>query len=258
MKLRYLASVVAIALTNQAIADEDKTWEASSELGAIITSGNTETTTFKFGANAKHDIGKWTNEYKLNALYKEDEVTLESGLKDTQRTNEKYGAAIQGNYNLGEKHSHLFVGLTHDSDYFGAYRHETVLSGGYGFRLIDESNMTLGFDFGPGYKYFQYSEKNQEFFKDGRPKAGERDDEWIALAKADFSWTISDNAKFTQRVKVESGSTNTKSISETALLTKINGSLQMKVGFNVTHNSEVDADKVNTDTETVLTLVYSF
>ena len=104
----------------------------------------------------------------------------------------------------------------------------------------------------------QNNVQNEEFFKDGRPKAGERDDEFIALAKADFSWTINENAKFTQGIKVESGSTNTKSISETALLTKINGSLQMKVGFNVTHNSDVDADKVNTDTETVLTLVYSF
>ena len=156
------------------------------------------------------------------------------------------------------KNSHFFVALTHDSDYFGAYRHETVLSGGYGFRLIDESDMTLGFDFGPGYKYFQYSESNGDLFKDGRPKAGEKDDEWIAVGKADFNWTISDNAKFTQGLKVEYGDTNTKTLSETALLTKINGSLQMKVAFNVTHNSDVSDDKKNTDTETSLTLVYSF
>lgn len=258
MKLSYLAALVAATLACNTYAEDERNWEASSELGAIITSGNTETTTFKFGANAKHTIGKWTNQYKLNALYKEDEVTLDSGEKDTQRTNEKYGAAIQGNYNLGEQHSHLFVALTHDSDYYGTYRHETVLSGGYGFRLLDDADMKLSFDFGPGYKYFQYSDTSTDSFDDGTPKAGETDDEWIALAKADFNWTISENAKFTQALKVEYGDTNTKSISETALLTKINGSLQMKVGFNVTHNSDVDDNKVNTDTETVLTLVYSF
>lgn len=256
MRLKFLAAMVAVSGTFSVVAEEQKTWEASSELGAIITSGNTETTTFKFGANAKHDIGKWTNEYKLSALYKEDEIES-NGVKETQKTNEKYGGAIQANYNLEEKNSHLFAALTHDSDHFGAFRHETVLSAGYGFHLIDESDMVLGFDFGPGYKYFKYA-KDSSASKDGRSLAGETDEELIAMAKADFSWTISDNAKFTQDLKVEYGESNTKTLSETALLTKVNGSLQMKVGFNVTHNSDVDDTKENTDTETVLTLVYSF
>ncbi|MGB1201790.1 MAG: DUF481 domain-containing protein, partial [Cognaticolwellia aestuarii] len=43
-----------------------------------------------------------------------------------------------------------------------------------------------------------------------------------------------------------------------ALLAKINGSLQMKVAFNVTNNSDVADDKESTDTETSFTLVYSF
>jgi putative salt-induced outer membrane protein YdiY len=260
MKIKYLAALVVLASSYSAVAEEEKekTWEANSELGAIITSGNTDTTTFKFGAFYKHDISKWTNIYELSALYKADEVTLESGEKETQRTNERYKAKIQGNYNLNTENSHLFVSLTHDSDYFGAYRHETVLSVGYGLRLIDQTDLTMGLDFGPGYKYFQYSEENTESFSDGRLKAGEIDDEPILLTQADIKWVISDNAELVQMFKVEAGKTNTKSISDTAILTKINGSLQMKFGFNVTYNTKVDAGKVNTDTETVLTLVYSF
>jgi putative salt-induced outer membrane protein YdiY len=57
---------------------------------------------------------------------------------------------------------------------------------------------------------------------------------------------------------MEYGDTNTKTVSESALLTKINGSLQMKFAYNITHNLDVSDDKENTDTETSLTLVYSF
>jgi putative salt-induced outer membrane protein YdiY len=260
MKIKYLAALAALASSFSAVAEEEKekTWEANSELGAIITSGNTDTTTFKFGAFYKHDIGKWTNEYNLNVLYKEDELTNDEGVKKTQRTNEKYDASVKGNYNLNEENSRLFIDLSHSSDYFGAYRHETVLSSGYGFRLIDNEDLSMDFDFGPGYKLFQYSEQNTDSFSDGRTKAGEQDDEWILMSEANIKWIISDNAELVQLFKVEAGRTNTKSLSDTAILTKINGSLQMKFGFNITHNSEVSDDNVSTDTETVLTLVYSF
>lgn len=258
MKKVYLAALVGAVLSFNTQAEEVKAWDISAELGAIITSGNTETTTFKGGLKAKHDIGSWTNEYKLSGLYKEDEVTDSDGMKSTQRTNEKYSAGAQANYNFDQKHSHFFMSLTHDSDYFGAYRHETVASLGYGLRVIDEADMTLSFDVGPGYKYFEFAKSNTEFFDDGTPKAGETDSEIVAVGKVDFNWDLTEYAKFTQLVKVETGSSNTKTISETALLTKINGSMQMKVGFNVTHNTDVDAGKENTDTETALTLVYSF
>ena len=99
---------------------------------------------------------------------------------------------------------------------------------------------------------------NKEVDENGNSLAGEREGEVIALGKLDYNWQISDSARFTQLVSVEYGDTNTKTRSESAILAKINGSLQMKVAYNITHNSDVADDKENTDTETSLTLVYSF
>ena len=90
------------------------------------------------------------------------------------------------------------------------------------------------------------------------PQAARAESEAIAVAKLDYNWQISENARFTQLIAMEYGKTNTKTVSESALLTKINGSLQMKFAYNITHNSDVSIDKENTDTETSLTLVYSF
>ncbi len=259
MKLKALSILVAAsAATSAFAADETKTWDVTSELGAIITSGNTETTTLKGGIKVLHNLENWNNEYKLDGLYKEDEVENDAGEKETQRTNEKYSFSAQGNYKLNEKHSHLFIYGSHVSDYFGAYRNETVISAGYGLRLIDRSDMWLNAEIGPGYKYFQYPDKSTEVDDNGDSLAGEREGEVIALGKVDYNWQISESARFTQLVSVEYGDTNTKTRSESAILAKINGSLQMKVAYNITHNSDVADDKENTDTETSLTLVYSF
>ena len=259
MKLKALSILVAAsAATSAFAADETKTWDVTSELGAIITSGNTETTTLKGGVKVLHNLENWNNEYKLDGIYKEDEIENEQGVKETQRTNEKYSISAQGNYKLNEKHSHLFIYGSHVSDYFGAYRNESVISAGYGLRLIDRSDMWLNAEIGPGYKYFQYPDDSTEVDENGNSLAGEREEEAIALGKVDYNWQISDSARFTQLVSVEYGDTNTKTRSESAILAKINGSLQMKVAYNITHNSDVADDKENTDTETSLTLVYSF
>ncbi|WP_287242918.1 DUF481 domain-containing protein [Pseudoalteromonas sp.] len=259
MKLKALSILVAAsAATSAFAADETKTWDVTSELGAIVTSGNTETTTLKGGVKVLHNLENWNNEYKLDGIYKEDEIENDQGVKETQRTNEKYSISAQGNYKLNEKHSHLFIYGSHVSDYFGAYRNESVISAGYGLRLIDRSDMWLNAEIGPGYKYFQYPDDSTEVDENGNSLAGEREGEAIALGKVDYNWQISDSARFTQLVSVEYGDTNTKTRSESAILAKINGSLQMKVAYNITHNSDVADDKENTDTETSLTLVYSF
>ena len=260
MKLKLLSVLVAASAATNAFAEdtEQKTWEVTSELGAIVTGGNTETTTLKGGIKVQHNLESWNNEYKLDGIYKEDEVDDANGNKVTQRTNEKYSISAQGNYKLNEEHSHLFIYGSHVSDYFGAYRSESVISAGYGLRLLNEKTMWLSAEIGPGYKYFEYPDNSTEVDENGNPLAGEFEGEVIALGKLDYNWQISDNARFTQLVAVEYGDTNTKTRSETALLAKINGSLQMKVAFNVTNNSDVADDKESTDTETSFTLVYSF
>jgi len=257
MKKAYLSLVVAaLTATNVVAGEANKDWEITSELGLILTSGNTETTTLKGAIKAKHEMEDWINEYKLDGLFKEDEVEKDDGSKETQRTNEKYFAEVKAGYKLNEEFSKLVLAGSHTSDYFGSFRNESVISVGYEKRLLNKSNMFLEAEIGPGYKYFEFPKDSTD--NNGIDNSGETDGEVIGQGKVNFEWTITEYAKFTQTVGMEYGSTNTKTKSESALLTKINGSMQMKVGFNVTHNSDVDSDKENTDTETTLTLVYNF
>ncbi|BBN80367.1 hypothetical protein PA25_03520 [Pseudoalteromonas sp. A25] len=261
MKLKLLSLCVFAATVNcayAATADVKKTWDVSSEVGAIITSGNTKTTTLKGGIKAKHNLENWHNEYKLSGIYKEDEIENDAGKRVTERTNEKYSLSTQGNYKLREDHSHLFVYGSYVSDYFGAYRNEAVVSVGYGLRLLNRDDMYLNAEVGPGIKRFEHHNSSTTVDENGNSLAGQSENEVIAVGKLDFNWQVSENARFTQLIAVEYGDSNTKTTAESALMTKINGSLQMKVAYNVIHNSDVAAEKDNTDTETSLTLVYSF
>ncbi|MBD1580985.1 DUF481 domain-containing protein [Pseudoalteromonas sp. S16_S37] len=261
MKLKLLSLCVFAATANCAYAttaDVKKTWDVSSEVGAIITSGNTKTTTLKGGIKAKHNLENWHNEYKLSGIYKEDEIENDAGERVTERTNEKYSLSTQGNYKLREDHSHLFIYGSYVSDYFGAYRNEAVVSVGYGLRLLSRDDMYLNAEVGPGIKRFEHHNNSSALDDNGNSLAGQSENEVIGVGKLDFNWQLSENARFTQLVAVEYGDSNTKTTAESALMTKINGSLQMKVAYNVIHNSDVATEKDNTDTETSLTLVYSF
>jgi putative salt-induced outer membrane protein YdiY len=71
-------------------------------------------------------------------------------------------------------------------------------------------------------------------------------------------WKLSPSAMFTQTATVERSAVNVHSSAETALSTKINGTMQMKAAFVIRNDSNVPIDKKKTDTQTSLTLVYSF
>ncbi len=77
-------------------------------------------------------------------------------------------------------------------------------------------------------------------------------------AAAAFKWQLSSSAAFSQTLSVERSEANTRSNSETALMTKVYGSMQMKAAFIARSDSEVPAGKKKTDTQTSLTLLYAF
>ncbi|WDE06349.1 DUF481 domain-containing protein [Thalassomonas viridans] len=259
MKKAYpIPLIFTLATATAAAGEAEKNWQIASELGIILTSGNTESSTLKGAITAKQELQRWRNEYKFETLYKKDEVSRDDGSKENERTSERYFASVQGNYKLNEDSSYFFVYGSHLSDYFGAYRNESVLSLGYGQRLLKGENYYLDGEIGPGYKYFEYAKDSAALDSKGNLLAGTTDGEVIALGKLNFHWDINEFVKFRQSLAMEYGSTNTKSRSETELMSKLSDAMQMKLGFYVTHNSDVADDKENTDTETLVTLIYNF
>ncbi|MEH8017306.1 DUF481 domain-containing protein [Rheinheimera muenzenbergensis] len=240
-----LAVLASMSVQANDTAASGKVWTTSAELGAITTSGNTVGTSVTGKIDAKQELQQWSNQYIFSAFFKEDEKTDADGNKFTEKSAERYLISAKAAYKLDDEFDKLFAFGSYTDDEFGAYTEYTTLAVGYGTRWYNAEDKSLDVEIGPG--YFT-----------GKRSSGETEQGLIVRGAAAFKWTISESASFSQTLSVEYGDDNTRTIAETALLAKINGSLQMKAAFQVQNDSDVTAGKKSTDTQTSLTLVYSF
>jgi putative salt-induced outer membrane protein len=244
-----LVLAIAVISSAQVLADDgaatDKVWTTSAELGAITTSGNTVGTSVTGKIDAKQELEQWSNQYIFSAFFKEDEKTDENGNTFTEKSAQRYLVSAKAAYKLDEEFDKLFAFGSYTDDEFGAYTEYTTVAVGYGTRLYNAEDKSLDVEIGPG--YFT-----------GKRSTGETEKGLIARGAGVFNWVMSESATFAQTLSVEYGADNTRAIAETSLQAKVNGSLQMKAAFLVQNDSDVPVGKKKTDTQTSLTLVYSF
>ena len=92
----------------------------------------------------------------------------------------------------------------------------------------------------------------------GEDKHWHSDSEAIVRIAGDLSWRLSENAVFEQVLSSEIGSNTAISRCVSSVKTAILGQLAMRFSYAVKHNSKAPDATGKTDTETSVTLVYSF
>ncbi|MFT5676335.1 MAG: putative salt-induced outer membrane protein [Paraglaciecola sp.] len=233
------------AAANVCAEDEVKPFKMDGEFGLIATSGNTDTTSVKGKLSAHHEIDQWSNDFIFEALYKKDEVTLESGETASQTTAQKFFLSGQGNYKLENPNHRLFAFGSYEDDKFSSYDYQSTLAAGWSQKLWEDDTSKFEYSAGPGYSIVKLA--------DGTSQNGA-----IVRGALDYQWKISDTATFKQLLSTEVGGDNTKSKSETSVSAQINGSLSLKLSLTMDHNSDVLDDTENLDTQVAATVVYSF
>lgn len=224
---------------------EGSNWYTSAELGAISTSGNTSGTSVTGKVDARHEMSNWSNEYIFSGYFKEDEIDNGDGTRSRTRSAERYSVSAKAAYKLLQDGKRAFLLGSHVSDKFGAYTRYSSLSVGYGTQMLRREDRTVDVEIGPGVFHGVTSE--------GGVESG-----LTVRGAAQLRWRVSPSAAFSQTVSVERGTSNMHSVAETSLSTKINGTMQMKAAFSARNDTNVPDEKKNTDTQTSLTLVYSF
>lgn len=246
--MRNILVTVAIltALPLNVYADSDfvegdATFGGEAELGATLTTGNTDTSSFKGRLSLKQELSDWENEYVFEGLYKEDEDEV---------TAKRFLFGAQGNYQINDV-SYLFANTSYEIDPFAGYDYTSITAAGYGYRLIDNETTTLKAEAGPGYMYEKYDDESAiEEGKDYESSA-------VAHIVVDYQTKISSSAKFQQKFIADWGS-KLDGRSETSLSANLIGSLAMKFAVVVRYDSDPLTDKSSTDTETNMTLLYGF
>ncbi len=256
--LKINLALMVAALSTSALADEKRPWDIEVELGAIATSGNTQTTSVHTKLDAKQNLTKFRNQYIVSSLFKEDEVTQDDGTKINEKTADKYLISAKSAYLLTDsdsEKSYLFGFASYTHDKFGAYKTYETVAIGYGDWLYSTETVNWFVEAGPGY---YRGEKVLQTEDVDSPYVYEIEQGALLRLATELEWKVTQTAEFKQIVSVEAGSDNTRVVSETSLAASISNAMQMKLGFAVASDSKVAPGKEKTDTITSATLVYKF
>jgi len=148
-----------------------------------------------------------------------------------------------------EKNHFAFGNVNYKYDKFSPYLYVLYGVVGYGWRPINTDKFVLFLQAGPGYRHQKTADTNKV------------ENGVIIYGAGEFTWNITKNTAFKQRLSVDSGSKNTYAESKTSVYTTIIGNLGMEASFTVKHNTTIPTGSKNrykTDTLTKLMLVYKW
>ncbi len=213
----------------------DTSWKGNVELGIVITTGNTETETINAKAKVETEREKWRHIAFVESLNSSTQGTA---------TAERFVINGQSDYKFGE-HNYFFAMVNYEDDSFSGYEYRVSEAFGYGRRVMNESNLTLDMEAGPG-------------ARQSKLDSGSSDNEYTVRGAVKLAWKVSETSTFTEDLSTDVGEDATITKSVTALTAQVYGSLATKITYTIKNTSDVPVGIKKTDTETAVTLVYSF
>ena len=255
-----LAGMLLLTATAYAQDEEEAVdaWEGTGEFGFVNTTGNTESVAMNAKLNFIRTGKRWRHRFSGTAL-----MTSEDGETD----NERYTMEVQSDHKINEK-AWLFGAFRWDADKFGSYDPQVSLTAGYGRQLMKSEKHGLKAEIGAGYRRLEETvhdveEPDQLPEEPGQlpeePVGGETSSEAIVRFLVDDSWQVFKTTLWTNRLLVESGSSNTFSQFNTELAVSMTDKFAIKLGFEARNNTKIPpGDTEHTDTITSANLVYNF
>ncbi|MDQ6992166.1 MAG: DUF481 domain-containing protein [Mariprofundus sp.] len=210
-------------------------WKNSAELGAVQTSGNTQTLAVDAKATLVHESDTLRHTFEAGA----------HNNKDRQKTTgEKYNVSLQMDWKFSEL-DYMFGRFGYESDRFAGFRRRMSETIGYGRELIKTDELYAKFEVGAGFrqsKIINGPDKNDAIFR----------------AASHTTWKISEAAKLSEALSTEGGKNGWTSQSVTALKQKLNGNMATQISLTLDHNSKVPTNTKHLDTTTAVALVFDF
>ncbi len=210
-------------------------WKGEGQIGASQSSGNTESVGLSAGVALARKGIDWTHKFRAQADY--------------QRTNgatsvERYLGEVEPQYRINDRTFAYGLGRWEHDRILG-YDTRWNLSGGLGYKVVDNKKMTLSLKGGPAFRQTDFVN-------------GEEDTELTALAGLDFGWQLSPTLRLTQVASTIIGESNGSTSSQTALSAKLTGALSARIAYSAQIDTSPPPGIEKVDTQTRFTLVYGF
>jgi len=228
---------------------KDKTtskWKSNVEFGYVATSGNTETTSINSGIAVIYEAEHWRHSIDIKTIF----GSAENETSEQVETNaERYFIQGKSDYKYSDS-AYAFILANYDDDRFSENDYQVSTSVGRGFSFVVGEKSNLDLELGGGYR--ETKKKATLTLEE------EIVTETIFRVAGSFTWEITENSKFEQKVSTEVGGDNTVTKSYTGLAANVAEDLALKLSVTATHQSDVRIDTDKLDTLTAFTLVYNF
>jgi putative salt-induced outer membrane protein YdiY len=109
-------------------------WSGGIDIGLDGSSGNTDRTNLRFGANAARETEEMVTKARLSYLWSEE---------DSDETENRFQANLRNDWLLGDSPWRLFVEGTWQMDEFKDYDHRLSAFAGVGYEFIQDDKTTL-------------------------------------------------------------------------------------------------------------------
>lgn len=225
-----LASFVFVGTAQAAVGGK-------AELGVLQTSGNSDSQSINASFALQHELGRWENQFT---------ATLFTAEEDDEQNAERYASTFKTSFDFTE-FNYIFANLSYEKDLFGGVRERTTQTLGYGRRLLKTDRHTMNLELGAGARQ-QESQKPESL----------RESDAIFRGAVFYTFELSETAKFEQKLLTESGEENTYTESVTGLKLTILGPTFAAITYTVKNNSDVPAEREETDTYLSVSLSYEF
>lgn len=224
-------------------------WSGEGEIGGFRTTGNSSNTGLSGGLKLDKDAVKWRLRLRAKADYQRSNGVT---------TRERFNASLEPEYKFDDRFYAYGLGMF-ERDRFQGFDARYTLSGGLGYSIIKNKDVTLNIKAGPAWRLTEFTD-------------GGSDSSIAALLGIDFDWRISKNLKLSQDTgatvlaetdgfasanAIFSSGSNTFTAT-TALDARLIGRLSARFAYTVEHETDPPDGRVKTDTQSRATLIYDF
>jgi len=247
------ALLLAALIPVVAIADEipvEGRWIGKGQLGYVASQGNTEAESVSAGFETSLLSGAWKHTFHLAGLY---------GKSNSIVSAERWDTLWQSDYNFSPD-MFTFGALRYSHDMFSGFAYQAAITGGVGYKFIHNETTRLNGQLGAGFR----QSRPEMIIKDALTGAvlyrilEPRDNELIVTAGLDYAQQLTKTTSLSDKLLVETGSSNTLVTNALALNVKMSDRLALGVGVSYQYNSKPPEPLKKVDTTETMNIVYSF
>ena len=212
-------------------------WSGEGNLGAGITTGNTDTVDVGVSLKIAKEFGPW----KVSA-----DGGYDFGQVDGVDNRNRWWVGSQLQRDFSDR-LYGFADVSYEEDQFSGFDSRLFLGVGAGYHVFKEKPLTWSVEVAPGYR---------RSVLDTIPSVTAND---VAVrGSSKFAYDFNENVVFTNDTDVVWSDTSTQTVNTAAVTAQLTERISGRVSFQVRHETDPPLGFVSTDTATRVSVVYGF